>query len=219
LVSVLDGNPDVFAVSGRGIHPLSTVRRPTSPMLANLSRLSNAVASKARALEMRLRPRVRPNGMLFRLTGQAGRLGASIANPVALRPDPLAYIGGSVIRGPLALKRADYLEIGGFDLDHFFLGNDDHDLIMRAQLELGRTGAYVPVQFSSPLDAGSTRKPRPPGAQQWFADVQQTFTRESSLSVLFGPQEGASVKKRPFARSIRPVPRRESQDFGKESHG
>jgi GT2 family glycosyltransferase len=63
------------------------------------------------------------------------------------------------MRGPLLFDKEKYLEIGGFNTDLFFLGYDDHDYCQRANSVQLRVG-YTPVNFSSPLHLGATRKHR-----------------------------------------------------------
>jgi hypothetical protein len=216
MLTVLESNPDVFAVSGRGIHPLAIVRRPDNPTGRVVSKLLNGVAKIFRSLEAKMSTSSRSSSLLFRLTGQAGRLGESMSRPVHVSKDVVAYVGGSVIRGPLAMARRDYSWMGGFDLQHFFLGNDDHDLMVRAQQETGRTGAFVPVQFSSPLGVGSTRKVKPPAAQQHFAEVKKVFARDAMASALFNPEYRPRFKVRRRVRPViaLPIPAQLDQTFG-----
>lgn len=130
---------------------------------------------------------------MFRITGQAGRLGEAINRPLHPRTKPRVYVGGSVIRGPLAFRRRDYEGLDGFDLEHFFLGNDDHDLMFRAQAVTGRTGGYVPIHFSAPLDQGSTRKTKSDREKKRFSELKTSFGSRDGGSALFGPARGTSL--------------------------
>ena len=56
------------------------------------------------------------------------------------------------------IDRNLYSSIGGLDNEHFFLGNDDHDLAYRGYREKKLRCGFVPVGFDSPLGEGSTRK-------------------------------------------------------------
>lgn len=97
----------------------------------------------------------------FEVLGRAGRLGNLIEfndnSPEEFKD--LIWISDTVMRGPLLIDKAKYLELGGFNLDCFFLGYDEHDLFFRAAQHGYRCG-YVPINFDSPLNAGSTRSRR-----------------------------------------------------------
>ena len=43
------------------------------------------------------------------------------------------WFGDTVMRGPIILNKDFYLQINGFNTDAFYLGDDDHDLFLRAQ--------------------------------------------------------------------------------------
>lgn len=99
----------------------------------------------------------------FNETGRAGRLGRFVDKEYdgALAPNRL-YIGKQfrsvVMRGPLALKKSIFYELGGLDFMRFFQGFDDADLCVRIH-ESGKWKiAYCPVGFSAPLTRGSMRK-------------------------------------------------------------
>jgi len=97
----------------------------------------------------------------FLKLGKAGRLGNLIDHQFRLdttRP-PKVYLGETIMRGPLLIDKEKYLELGGFNTEAFFLGFDDHDFCLRANLNNYRVG-YTPVGFSAPLKEGSTRKKR-----------------------------------------------------------
>jgi len=60
-------------------------------------------------------------------------------------------------RGPLLLHRGKLEELGFLNETDFFLDNSDHDLMARAFLERQYMCGYVPIEFSSPIQDGSTR--------------------------------------------------------------
>jgi len=95
---------------------------------------------------------------LFR-PGGAGKLGTDIEKQVCmLNVDPNTfYVYETCNRGPLLLHRAKLEELGFLDEENYFLDDSDHDLMARAFLEKGYICGYVPIDFSAPLDAGSTR--------------------------------------------------------------
>lgn len=108
-----------------------------------------------------------PSPQSFENNGRAGFLGTLIEK-VPYDGDNLytrqiktnsgkIWIGETVMRGPLLLRKDYYKMIGGFNTKAFFLGNDDHDLFIRAK-DFGLKVGYSPVVFASPLNLGSTRK-------------------------------------------------------------
>jgi hypothetical protein len=60
-------------------------------------------------------------------------------------------------RGPLLLHRGKLEELGFLNETDFFLDNSDHDLMARAFLERQYMCGYVPIEFSSLIQDGSTR--------------------------------------------------------------
>jgi glycosyltransferase involved in cell wall biosynthesis len=60
-------------------------------------------------------------------------------------------------RGPLLLDRGKLEELGFLNETDFFLDNSDHDLMARAFLEKQYMCGYVPIEFKSPIQDGSTR--------------------------------------------------------------
>jgi hypothetical protein len=108
-----------------------------------------------------------PSPQAFENNGRAGFLGTLIEK-VPYDGDNLytrqtesnsgkIWIGETVMRGPLLLRKDYYKKIGGFNTKAFFLGNDDHDLFIRAK-DFGLKVGYSPIVFASPLNFGSTRK-------------------------------------------------------------
>ena len=67
------------------------------------------------------------------------------------------YFVETVNRGPICYRRSDLIHYDYLDESSFFLGNDDHDLNLRAYLDSGRVCAYRPLRLFSPLELGSTR--------------------------------------------------------------
>ena len=108
-----------------------------------------------------LDPQVCPGLESFILNGKAGRLGRAIETHDSVEEEHVTkiWVGETVMRGPLAIHRERYLEVGGLDETRFFQGFDDHDLALRGLLHGYRVG-FMPVEFSSPLAWGTTRKRR-----------------------------------------------------------
>lgn len=186
LISALDQEPDVFAISGRGLHPFPHLE-PAAP-----SNLAAALVARAQAaLVAGVRRGVtrggsyRPTVLELWVHGEVGRTGELIELPLAAHVgDSILFVGDTVMRGPLAMRREQFLDLGGFDARHFFLGHDDHDLMARALLLRGWRCGYLPLRFSSPLELGSTRRSRPPAAEARFRTLQQHYERARAGSVL-----------------------------------
>jgi GT2 family glycosyltransferase len=141
LVNALLQNEDVFAVSGRGIHPLyDIVSNPRSRRIVTANKFWSGLRRLVSA--GRGAAAHKPSAPIFKMLGEEGRLGEHINKPLAPATEPRSlFVGGTVMRGPLAFRKSEFAALGGFDLDRFFLGNDDHDLLARAYGNLGKTGA------------------------------------------------------------------------------
>lgn len=94
-------------------------------------------------------------------TNGIGKLGLDITKQLLPHIDQNAYyIGETCNRGPLLLHNSKLKELGYLDEVNYFLDNSDHDLFARAYFLKNWVCGYVPIEFSSPLEHGSTRKPR-----------------------------------------------------------
>jgi len=82
------------------------------------------------------------------------------------------YIGETCMRGPLMLNKQMLEELGFLDEKNFYLDYSDHDLFARAYYEKQWICGYLPIDFLSPLEDGSTRKPR---------DSKNTFWLEKRI--------------------------------------
>jgi len=68
------------------------------------------------------------------------------------------YVRDSVNRGPLLLRGDMTMKLGYLDEKHFYLGNDDHDLMARAYVNKGWVCGFFHVPNSIDIVAGNTRK-------------------------------------------------------------
>jgi hypothetical protein len=93
---------------------------------------------------------------------KAGLLGDLIENQgFSNEPIPRkVFLGETVMRGPIMMRSDIYFLIGGLDVNSFFQGFDDHELMLRAWSLTGKRCAYIPVNMNSILSQGTTRKPR-----------------------------------------------------------
>ena len=87
----------------------------------------------------------------------------NLAYPLKIYSDLIAVSGRcchSVNRRPLAIAKEKIAKLGYLDEFHYCLGEDDHDLFLRAWKEKNWRTGFMPIEFHSPLDRGSTRRPR-----------------------------------------------------------
>ena len=105
----------------------------------------------------------------FDETNGIGKLGLDITKQLLPNIDQNAYyIGETCNRGPLLLHNSKLKELGYLDEVNYFLDNSDHDLFARAYFLKNWICGYVPIEFSSPLENGSTRKPRDPTNEKHY---------------------------------------------------
>jgi glycosyltransferase involved in cell wall biosynthesis len=177
MLNIVQQNPDIFAVSGRGIMTFAEIYEnyeKTQGAEASISRsIVHSIYRRMNAKKIPINNKqenstsdsnvlFNPNQEEFLKMGNAGRLGRAIdleMSHTALL-DKFLYVGETVMRGPLFFEKARYESLGGFDSRSFFLGFDEHDLFLRARKEFGWKSAYVPIGFFSPLSNGSMRRKR-----------------------------------------------------------
>jgi glycosyltransferase involved in cell wall biosynthesis len=105
----------------------------------------------------------------FDETNGIGKLGLDIMKQLLPNIDQNAYyIGETCNRGPLLLHNSKLKELGYLDEVNYFLDNSDHDLFARAYFLKNWICGYVPIEFCSPLENGSTRKPRDPTNEKYY---------------------------------------------------
>lgn len=186
LLRAFERNADIFLISGRGVEPLLPVaqhfiesggavnsrgRTPELHLINSIPGSSSALrwVQARRGAEAGLPPNLNASQLVqiapdistfLSQGGKAGRLGQTIELPMKLDSDLQSkiWLGETVMRGPLAIRRTAYELLGGLDVNSFFLGFDDHDLALRGWLSAGLRSAYMPIQFTSPLADGSTRQ-------------------------------------------------------------
>ena len=186
LVRAIQSNKSLFAVSGRGTHNFKSILENFALSLGTdraysksiksyifsrieyqLFRLKKAlfqenrngkVSSIAKSLEVE-----DPDYTVeFNSSGSAGRLGERIEKYPSenLLNANKIWLGETVMRGPLIIDKLKYIEVGGFNTKIFFQGFDDHELFLKANLEFGYRVGYVPIGVISPINLGSSRRPR-----------------------------------------------------------
>ena len=164
--------------------------------------------SPAQVVEMELQTSLRkdvfPSNQEFANSGVAGRLGQlvdeeefSVGAPEKIYMAPKCTGGGEsgckdlrlpiIMRGPLAIRRSAYIEVKGLDWKAFFLGFDDSDLCVKIHNSKKWTVAYVPIDFRSPLESGSTRKKKSAKDIFWLTlhILRIQFKRKNSSLALY----------------------------------
>ena len=98
----------------------------------------------------------------FKETMGVGRLGHLITKDydASIYSNDNFYVNETCNRGPLLLDAHKVRLLGYLDEQNFYLDNSDHDLFARAFFKYEFICGYVPINFKSPLEDGSTRKPR-----------------------------------------------------------
>jgi glycosyltransferase involved in cell wall biosynthesis len=97
----------------------------------------------------------------FIQTSKAGYLSAyDITNKSGFNTTGSVWLGQTVMRGPIALDRSKYLNVGGFDLESCFLGFDDHEITLRAYQKFRFRVGFLPIGYQSSMEWGATRRKR-----------------------------------------------------------
>ena len=109
--------------------------------------------------------------------GGVGKMGNSILDDVSmLNVDKNTfYTYETCNRGPLLLDKKKVKELNYLDENNFFLDNSDHDLMIRAYILKGYICGYVPIDYESKLENGSTRKKRDIKNQKKFNELKATI--------------------------------------------
>jgi glycosyltransferase involved in cell wall biosynthesis len=199
LIRAMKSNKDLIALSGRGCHSFLDVfdsfQSSMGAATFDHQGISNFVVNRFRVFTALFLDMVRvrrkrittpphplpvttlqldevfPDLELFQKNACAGKLGQLINSSLDTPGSYLnrIWVGDTVMRGPLLIDKLKYSNLGGFNLKSFFLGYDEHDLFLRANIA-GLICGYVPINFRSPLETGSTRAPR-----SWNTEMLLTF--------------------------------------------
>jgi hypothetical protein len=178
MTSALRAHPELIVVGGRGAHSFSA-----AGLIGRRSAVNQRLARRVVTSSSKFSRSYVPTRGELHLSDSIGRGGELIDVPHGLYPGRL-FVHETTMRGPWAIRRSDFTELGGFDTTRFFLGNDDHDFALRAVRDGQRRTAFLPIRFSSPLDLGSTRVPRPADAAKRFAEIRRHYDDQYSGSAL-----------------------------------
>jgi glycosyltransferase involved in cell wall biosynthesis len=145
--------PNIFMLSGRGVH-----KHPSNIKTFNfvdyvkhyyhkfigrkyIDKLLNGVTIPYNIAK------VIPTKSHFYSSGEAGRLDLNFEQEL-MNDFSYAYLGETIMRGPLFFEKTKFQRLGGFDTKAFFLGDDDHDLCIRARMNSEYVG-FVPINVIS----------------------------------------------------------------------
>jgi len=107
---------------------------------------------------------------LYNWNEYVGKMGGLVEQPLHLNFEEYNtfHVGDTCNRGPWVLDKNKLKELGYLDEWNFVLGDDDHDLNIRAKLFKNWVCGYVPIEFRSLLAEGSTRKPMNEANKQYL---------------------------------------------------
>lgn len=142
---------------------------------------------------VKLRDDIFPSPDVFDSSGGAGFLGTlvdllpydnqSVINEMIAKESKRIWYGETVMRGPLVINKKSYIALGGFDINAFYLGNDDHDLFVRSR-QYGYKVGFTPLNFASPLILGNSRKKRKVKSRLWSKVHRKARQRGYNSSAL-----------------------------------
>jgi len=132
----------------------------------------------------------------FYISGEAGLLGGLIENA---KLDPrlfprYVYLGETIMRGPLMINKEVYAHLGGLNVNAFFQGFDDHELMLNAWSLLHKRCGYIPVNVRSSLNQGTTRKPRSLNAELRILVLTFRIARARKKTILYKLSAGLEIK-------------------------
>ena len=157
-----------------------TINEPAT--LSSMEKISQVVESDFASEDTK----VLPEENVFQASKRAGRLGDLMEKHIEISENEMnqIWLGESIMRGPLMIDRRKFIEIGGFNSDIFFLGHDDHDMARRAWITRGYRVGFHPVNFTSPLNHGSTRKHKSFAKKFVLSKKRARMARKSNESYL-----------------------------------
>lgn len=183
LVAALRSDDSLLAVSGRGGHDEDELGLEPKSRPRWVSYLREQVRRLFNKLHF-ARGRYEPSVIEHWLSNQIGRCGTLTDLPVGDRNRDTLYYMPTVMRGPLVVDRRKFDVLGGFDAQHFFLANDDHDLMARAWTLQGWRCAYLSVAYASPRELGSTRAKKSPEDAKLHRSYVMRYTEAQRSSLL-----------------------------------
>jgi glycosyltransferase involved in cell wall biosynthesis len=131
----------------------------------------------------------------FKAKKQAGLLGdlIEISGLNSGESSRKIFFGETVMRGPLMLRADTYHQLGGLNVNSFYQGFDDHELMLQAWTVQQKRCAYIPVYVTSILSQGTTRKPR-----SFKSDLEILFktvkiSRKRKDSLLYKLSRGTQI--------------------------
>ena len=133
-------------------------------------------------------------------------VGQPLNNASAANVKNWVFVRDTVNRGPLLLRADRMCTLGFFDEHNFFLGDDDHNLMLRAFVAQGWKSGYFHVDFVSPMEYGATRhvdksSPSPAHLHYLQARKDQIDLSEQESMLRIISEHGDWNENRPINRS------------------
>ncbi len=217
---------DILMLSGRGTEKVSDIldayhaslgtdrAYSRGVLLYTLKRILMLLINKVRLLfpcvkYLRMRRRNRkvstlpeqgPGAEGFESSGRAGNIGGVDAIQTAYDRDKV-WLSETSMRGPLIINRERYMAIGGLAVDKFFQGFDDHDLSLRGWIISSLRVGYIPVDYYSPIDDGTTRKERSLKQELQILKNVLRIAKKRRASYLYNARE--LLLSKPITREVR----------------
>jgi hypothetical protein len=217
-LEILERNPDIFMVSGRGTHAWefphtrvsygSIIHNEVRDYFRKWRKVSRETIDRAEEI----RPQLTLSDSDFYQNLEFGRCGRNHNAWISNSKSNLLYLSETVMRGPLAIRMSNYIELGGFNTKSHPLGNDDHELALRGWKMLGLRTSYHPVEYRSDLSWGTTRKRRSIRNTASFIKMKMSESANFRFSLL---SQGLGSEDHFPPREIRYLSESESQPRSK----
>jgi len=158
-VCALEKFPDIFCISGRGTHSWELPIKPMHPIHVLRSRWRFQNTDIAQTQDI-LQGNFQIEAKEFMQGCYFGQTGALVSGVLKHSEDSLTniYLGETIMRGPLVFDNDRLKECGYLNSKAHRLGNDDHEITLRAWRDFAFRVAYVPCSFISRLEWGATRR-------------------------------------------------------------
>ena len=126
-------------------------------------------------------------------TKGVGKLGMLVEHPHTIKDRSKVFLSQTCNRGPLILRKSMLVELDYLDEEHYALGDDEHDLFARAWVKKKWRTGFFPIEYTSSIEWGSTRKPRPIHVQQYLnmrlRNTNNGFLNKNKYSIKFPDDE------------------------------
>lgn len=157
--------PELFAISGRGTHlwqlPYNPKLRPRVIFEILIDIFGRTRTKKNYKLNLSAGEILELDDIDFYENWGFGKIGIHTEAKVEVNQKRKIYLSETVMRGPIsfnanALQRLNYLNEKAHPL-----AGDDHEVTLRAWLDLGLRSGYMPIAYESQIEWGADRSKKP----------------------------------------------------------